>query len=65
MGGAPTHPSWYHNLVANPRVTVEVDGERFEADAPSPMATSAGACTTSTPTLHPSFIEYEARRAAG
>jgi deazaflavin-dependent oxidoreductase (nitroreductase family) len=22
--GAPTHPDWYHNLVANPEVTVEV-----------------------------------------
>lgn len=32
-GGAPTNPHWYHNLRANPRVTVEVDGERFEADA--------------------------------
>ena len=32
-GGAPTHPAWYHNLRANPRVTVEVLGERFEAEA--------------------------------
>ncbi len=32
-GGAPTNPSWYHNLRANPRVTIEVDGERFAADA--------------------------------
>src|SRR5689334_7322720 len=32
-GGAPTHPAWYHNLVANPTVTVEVLGERFEARA--------------------------------
>jgi deazaflavin-dependent oxidoreductase (nitroreductase family) len=30
-GGAPTDPAWYHNLVANPRVTVEVGGQRFEA----------------------------------
>ena len=22
--GAPTHPDWYHNLVANPEVTIEV-----------------------------------------
>ena len=22
-GGAPTHPAWYHNLVANPEVSVE------------------------------------------
>jgi deazaflavin-dependent oxidoreductase (nitroreductase family) len=32
-GGAPTHPAWYHNLVANPTVMVEVLGERFEARA--------------------------------
>ena len=25
--GAPKHPDWYRNLVANPEVTVEVDGE--------------------------------------
>lgn len=32
-GGAPSHPSWYHNVRANPRVTVEVGTETFEADA--------------------------------
>lgn len=32
-GGAPTHPSWYHNLKANPVVTVETGGERFHARA--------------------------------
>lgn len=32
-GGAPTHPAWYHNLLANPEVTVEVEGERFAAHA--------------------------------
>src|SRR5215468_11225152 len=26
-GGAPTNPDWYHNLVADPRVTVEVGSE--------------------------------------
>jgi deazaflavin-dependent oxidoreductase (nitroreductase family) len=31
--GAPTHPAWFHNIKANPRVTVEVGDERFEADA--------------------------------
>ena len=33
MGGAPKHPSWYHNIVVNPRVTIEVNGDKFEADA--------------------------------
>ena len=31
--GAPEHPDWYLNLVAEPRVTVEVGGERYEATA--------------------------------
>ncbi len=33
MGGAPTHPSWYHNLVANPTVTVEQGTGSYEATA--------------------------------
>ena len=32
-GGAPTNPDWYHNLMADPRVTVEVGTETFEAEA--------------------------------
>ena len=32
-GGAPTNPEWYYNVRANPRVTVEVGSDRFEADA--------------------------------
>lgn len=31
--GAARHPDWYHNLVANPRVTVEVGNETYEAVA--------------------------------
>ena len=31
--GAPTHPDWYYNIVANPLVTVEVGTEKFEAHA--------------------------------
>jgi deazaflavin-dependent oxidoreductase (nitroreductase family) len=32
-GGAPTHPDWYYNVVANPLVTVEVGTEKFQAYA--------------------------------
>ena len=31
--GADTNPAWYHNLVANPIVTVELPGDRYEARA--------------------------------
>jgi len=32
-GGADKHPAWYHNLVANPVVKVEIPGRTFEARA--------------------------------
>lgn len=32
-GGAPEHPNWYHNLVANPSVTVEIGTEKWQANA--------------------------------
>ena len=32
-GGSPTHPSWYHNLKANPRIEVEVGTDSFMAVA--------------------------------
>jgi deazaflavin-dependent oxidoreductase (nitroreductase family) len=31
--GGPKHPQWYHNLVANPDVEVEVGSEKFAAKA--------------------------------
>jgi deazaflavin-dependent oxidoreductase (nitroreductase family) len=32
-GGAAHNPPWYHNLVANPVITVEVGTEKFKAKA--------------------------------
>ena len=32
-GGAPNHPDWYHNLKANPDVTVDVGTESYPATA--------------------------------
>jgi deazaflavin-dependent oxidoreductase (nitroreductase family) len=32
-GGSPQHPGWYLNLSADPHVTVQVLGERFNATA--------------------------------
>jgi deazaflavin-dependent oxidoreductase (nitroreductase family) len=31
--GASSHPAWYHNLVANPEVTIEHGAETFRARA--------------------------------
>ena len=31
--GAPTHPDWYHNVLAKPEVEVELGDETFRAEA--------------------------------
>jgi deazaflavin-dependent oxidoreductase (nitroreductase family) len=32
-GGAPGHPQWYLNLLADPRVSIEVGADRYPATA--------------------------------
>lgn len=32
-GGAPSHPGWYHNLIANPETTIEVRGRELPVTA--------------------------------
>lgn len=60
-GGAPTHPAWYHNIVANPAVTVEVDGQRFEAAATIADGAERRRLYDQHAALHPSFTEYETK----
>ncbi len=33
MGGMPQHPSWYHNLVANPSAEIQVKATRIRVTA--------------------------------
>jgi deazaflavin-dependent oxidoreductase (nitroreductase family) len=33
MGGAPQHPMWYRNLLADPRAEIQVKGQRLAVDA--------------------------------
>jgi len=61
MGGAPRHPAWYHNIVANPRVTVEVDGAKIETDARITEGDERRRRYDKHAELHPGFIEYEAK----
>ena len=37
MGGAPRNPPWYHNLVKNPEVQIEREGETYMANAVVPQ----------------------------
>jgi deazaflavin-dependent oxidoreductase (nitroreductase family) len=60
-GGAPSHPAWYHNIVANPRVTIEVDGARIEATARIAEGDERRRLYDQHADLHHSFAEYEAK----
>ncbi len=58
-GGAPTHPDWYHNILAHPLVTVEVGTEKFQvraAVAPEPERTRLYGKMVE---MMPGFAEYE------
>lgn len=61
MGGAPKSPAWFHNLVANPTVTLEVGAERFEARAVVLDQPERDRVYAEQAGNFPQFAEYEAR----
>jgi deazaflavin-dependent oxidoreductase (nitroreductase family) len=56
--GAPTNPSWYYNLVANPEVKVEVGTEEFEALATVTSEPERTELYDKMAALYPGFAEY-------
>jgi deazaflavin-dependent oxidoreductase (nitroreductase family) len=58
-GGAPTHPDWYHNLVAHPEVTVEVGPETYEATATVLHGEERDRLYARHAELYPQFDEYQ------
>jgi deazaflavin-dependent oxidoreductase (nitroreductase family) len=60
-GGAPMHPSWFHNLVKHPEVTVEVNGERFKARAHIPTADEYERLYQQHASINPQFLEYRTK----
>ena len=57
--GAPTNPSWYYNLLANPDVTVEHGRETFAARARLLEAGERDRMWRRLVDLKPRFGEYE------
>jgi deazaflavin-dependent oxidoreductase (nitroreductase family) len=57
--GAPTNPDWYHNLVANPRVAVEVGTESFEVEAQVADRAERDRLYAIQAERYPGFAEYE------
>ena len=62
-GGAPTHPDWYHNIVANPDVSVEVGAEQFQALATAAEEPERTKLYEKMASLKPFFSEYQDKAA--
>jgi deazaflavin-dependent oxidoreductase (nitroreductase family) len=59
--GAPTNPDWYHNLVANPTVTVEIGDETYEAQAKIITGPERDRIYAEQVKVMPGFGEYQAK----
>jgi deazaflavin-dependent oxidoreductase (nitroreductase family) len=60
-GGAPTSPDWYHNLVANPRASVEVADRTVNVVAHVADGDTRDRLWSRQKALFPQFAEYEAK----
>ncbi len=60
-GGAPSQPGWYHNLVAEPRVEVQVGTEIFAATARTAHGAERLRLWQHMATQYPPFLDYQAK----
>mgnify|MGYP000483474951 CR=1 FL=1 len=60
-GGAPKHPLWYHNIKANPAITIQVGRERLAYTAREVDADTKRELWPHLVSLYPDFDEYQAR----
>ena len=60
FGGAK-HPAWYHNLKANPEVTVSVEGDTWQATARTATPRERDEIWAKGLEIYPGWTKYEAR----
>ena len=60
-GGAPAHPSWYLNLVADPHVEVQVKADRFAARARPATADERPRLWKTMTAIWPDYDKYQTR----
>jgi deazaflavin-dependent oxidoreductase (nitroreductase family) len=61
-GGAPVHPAWYHNLVADPRVRLQDGVQRLRVLAREATAAERAPVWEAADAVWPDFASY--RRSA-
>ncbi len=60
-GGADTHPQWYFNLLAAPRVTVQIASEIFPASARLAEGPERDRVWSIVTITYPPYIDYQAQ----
>ena len=58
-GGAPKHPLWYDNLVAQPQVQVQVGADKFAAQARTASGEQRAQLWAAMLKIWPSYEEYQ------
>ena len=56
---SPTHPDWYHNLMANPEATIEIGAETFPVRARIAAGEERERLFNAQAALMPFFAEYQ------
>jgi deazaflavin-dependent oxidoreductase (nitroreductase family) len=62
-GGSPAHPDWYHNLKANPTITIEVGAQTFTVLAEELGDTARAELWPELVASAPNLSEYQASTA--
>ncbi len=57
--GAPDNPDWYHNILAEPRVSVEMGTESYDARAEVVTGDERDRLFARQAQLYPGFAEYQ------
>lgn len=57
--GASRHPDWYHNIAADPHVTIEVGGKAFEAEASVLTGSDRDAAWERVVAARPFLVEHQ------
>lgn len=60
-GGAPDHPGWYKNLVAQPAVDLQVAAEKFPARATTASGDERARLWRAMTKLWPAYDEYQGK----
>jgi deazaflavin-dependent oxidoreductase (nitroreductase family) len=60
-GGAPDHPGWYKNLVANSSVGLQVAADKFQARASTAKGADRARLWKTMTKIWPAYDEYQAK----